>query len=176
MVTVAVALVAALLIKTFVLQPFFIPSGSMEPTLFPGDRVLVVKVHPDYHVGDVVVFHRPPLYHGSDTDLIKRIVATGGQTVFVANCRVYVDGKELAQPYLPSGWQNPSSEYCTQWYDGPNTVNLPNPYKIPAGEYFLMGDNRSGSDDSRFWGPLPASYVIGQASVRIWPPDRLGFF
>ena len=172
-VVVVVALVAALLIKTFAIQAFFIPSPSMVPTLEPGDRVLVNKLSYDFHsvhVGDIVVFRRPP----ADTtlgidDLIKRVVALPGQTISVSGCKVYVNGKEEGQSYLPKGWQNPNSEYCAVW-----TTNLPNPYKVPAGDYFVMGDNRKDSYDSRYWGPLPASYIVGRAFVRMWPPSRLG--
>jgi signal peptidase I len=173
-VVVVVALVAALLIKTFAIQAFYIPSPSMVPTLEPGDRVLVNKLSYDFHsvhIGDIVVFRRPP----ADTtvgidDLIKRVVALPGQTIYVNDCRVYVNGKQESQPYLPQGWQDPNSEYCTVW-----TTNLPNPYKVPAGDYFVMGDNRKDSYDSRYWGPLPASYIVGRAFVRMWPPSRLGF-
>ena len=173
-VVIVVALVAALLIKTFAIQAFYIPSPSMVPTLKPGDRVLVNKLSYDFHsvhIGDIVVFRRPP----ADTtlgidDLIKRVVALPGQTISVSNCRVYVNGKAEDQSYLPQGWQDPSSEYCTVW-----TTNLPNPYKVPAGDYFVMGDNRKDSYDSRYWGPLPASYLVGRAFVRMWPPSRLGF-
>lgn len=149
-VVVVVALVAALLIKTFAIQAFYIPSPSMVPTLEPGDRVLVNKLSYDFHsvhIGDIVVFRRPP----ADTtlgidDLIKRVVALPGQTIYVNDCRVYVNGKEESQPYLPKGWQNPNSEYCTTW-----TTDLPNPYKVPAGDFFVMGDNRKDSYDSRYW-------------------------
>ena len=173
-VVIVVALVAALLIKTFAIQAFYIPSPSMVPTLEPGDRVLVNKLSYDFHsvhIGDIVVFRRPP----ADTtlgidDLIKRVVALPGQTIYVNDCRVYVNGKEEPQPYLPKGWQNPGSEYCTVW-----TTNLPNPYKVPADDYFVMGDNRKDSYDSRYWGPLPATYLVGRAFVRMWPPSRLGF-
>jgi signal peptidase I len=169
-----VAFIVALLLENFVVQAFYIPSRSMEPTLFQGDRVLVEKLTSGYRDGDIVVFRRPPHENSSDAHLIKRIIATGGQTLLVANCRVYVDGREQDEPYLPSGWQNPSSEYCTKWVDGPLTANLPDPYTVPAGDYFVMGDNRMNSDDSRYWGPLPARYVVGEAFVRIWPLDRLG--
>ncbi len=149
-VIVVVALVAALLIKTFAIQAFYIPSQSMEPTLLPGDRVLVNKLSYDFHpvhTSDIIVFRRPP----NDTtpgidDLIKRVIALPGQSVYVANCAVYINGKQLAQPYLPKGWQNPSSEYCTTW-----TSNLPDPYKVPKGFFFVMGDNRKDSYDSRYW-------------------------
>jgi signal peptidase I len=178
-VIVVVALVAALLIKTFAIEAFYIPSSSMVPTLQVGDRVLVNKLAYDFHPvhqGDIVVFRRPP--HDSSlgiSDLIKRVVAGPGQTVYVANCAVYVDGKQMAQPYIP-GWQNPSSPYCTTWpTSGCAGACLPNPYKVPQGYYFVMGDNRKDSYDSRYWGPLPASYIVGRAFVRMWPVSRVGF-
>ena len=176
LVVVVVALVAALLVKTFAIQAFYIPSGSMEPTLMRGDRVLVNKLSYDLHAvhnGDVVVFRRPPKDNSTDNDLIKRVIAGPGQSLSVSNCRVYVNGKQEPQPYLPKGWQDPSSEYCTLW-DIPGMLQLPNPYRVPAGTYFVMGDNRKDSDDSRYWGPVPASYLVGRAFVRIWPPGRAG--
>lgn len=177
LVILVVALVAALLVKTFAVQAFFIPSASMEPTLFPGDRVLVNKLSYDVHAvhdGDVVVFRRPPRDNSTDDDLIKRVIAGPGQLLSVSNCRVYVNGKEEPQPYLPKGWQDPSSEYCTVW-DAPGMLQLSNPYRVPAGTYFVMGDNRKDSDDSRYWGTVPANYLVGRAFVRIWPASRLGF-
>jgi signal peptidase I len=175
-VVVVVALVAALVIKTFAFQAFFIPSQSMEPTLMPGDRVLVNKLAYDFHPvrsGDIVVFRRPPRDISTVDDLIKRVIAGPGQLVYVANCRVYVNGKELDQAYLPSGWQSPTSEYCTVW-DAPGMLDLPDPYRVPAGGYFVMGDNRKDSDDSRYWGAVPANYIVGRAFVRLWPLDRAG--
>lgn len=173
-VIVIVALVAALLIKTFAIQAFFIPSPSMVPTLQIGDRVLVNKLAYDFHSvheGDVIVFRRPPGDASANIDdLIKRVIGLPGQKISVANCRVYIDGKQLAQPYLPHGWQDASSPYCTTW---PGV--LPNPYTVPAGDFFVMGDNRKDSYDSRYWGPLPDSYIVGRAFVRIWPFSRLGF-
>ena len=173
---VVVALVAALLVKTFVVQAFSIPTGSMEPTILPGDRVLVNKLAYDFHAvhnGDVVVFRRPPRDNSTVDDLIKRVIAGPGQLLSVSNCRVYVNGKQEPQPYLPKGWQDPGSEYCTQW-DIPGMLQLPDPYRVPAGTYFVMGDNRKDSDDSRYWGPVPANYLVGRAFVRMWPPSRLG--
>lgn len=175
LVVLVVALVAALLIKTFAIQAFYIPSGSMEPTLKPGDRVLVNKLAYDFHPvheGDIIVFRRPP----GDTDLqigdlIKRVIGLPGETVLVKNCSIYINGKLLSQPYLPKGWQDPSSPYCTTW---PSSSPLSNPYHVPAGYYLVMGDNRQDSYDSRYWGALPASYIVGRAFVRIWPPNRLG--
>jgi len=172
-VIVVVALVAALLFKTFVVQAFSIPTGSMEPTIMPGDRVLVDKVAFAANDGDIVVFRRPPRDISTDKDLIKRVIAGPGQLLLVSHCRVYVNGKEEPQPYLPKGWQNPGSEYCTVW-DAPGMLQLPNPYRIPAGTYFMMGDNRKDSDDSRYWGTVPTGYLVGRAFARIWPPGRAG--
>jgi signal peptidase I len=175
-VIVVVALLAALLIKTFAVQAFSIPSQSMEPTLMPGDRVLVDKLASDFspvRTGDIVVFRRPPADTSAVNDLIKRVIAGPGQSIYVANCKVYVNGKELTQHYLPEGWESPSSEYCTVW-DAPGMLHLPDPYTVPAGHYFVMGDNRTDSDDSRYWGTVPANYLVGVAFVRIWPPSRVG--
>jgi signal peptidase I len=175
-VIVVVALLAALLIKTFAVQAFSIPSQSMEPTLMPGDRVLVDKLASDFspvRTGDIVVFRRPPADTSAVNDLIKRVIAGPGQSIYVANCKVYVNGKELTQHYLPEGWESPSSQYCTVW-DAPGMLHLPDPYTVPAGHYFVMGDNRTDSDDSRYWGTVPANYLVGVAFVRIWPPSRVG--
>jgi signal peptidase I len=171
------ALVAALVIKTVAIEAFYIPSGSMEPTLYPGDRVLVNRLSYDLHsvhTGDVIVFRRPPADNSNDDDLIKRVIGLPGQTIDIRNCGVFVNGKELAQPYLPKGWQNPATEYCTTTVSAPGTANLPNPFHVPAHSYFVMGDNRKDSDDSRYWGFVPANYIIGRAFVRIWPINRLG--
>ena len=173
-VIVVVALAAALLIKTFAIQAFFIPSQSMEPTLLPGDRVLVNKLSYDFHpvhTADIIVFRRPP----NDTtpgidDLIKRVIGLPGQKVYVANCAVYINGKELAQPYLPKGWENPSSEYCTTW-----TSNLPDPYTGAQGLLLRHGRQQERLLRFALLGPLPASYIVGRAFVRMWPPSRLGF-
>jgi signal peptidase I len=169
-VTLAAVAVACLLVNTFVMQGFYVPSQSMEPTLFPGDRVFVNKLAHDFHAGDVVVFRRLPADTSTTVGhLIKRVIATSGQKIYVTDCKVYVNGRELAQPYLPKGWQDPSSEYCTTW-----PGYLPDPYTVPRGDYFVMGDNRRDSDDSRYWGPVPASYMVGRAFLRVWPPSRLG--
>jgi signal peptidase I len=173
-----VAVIAALLIRSFVFQAFFIPSQSMEPTIWPGDRVLVNKLAHDLgpvHTGEIIVFRRPPSDTSTVDDLIKRVIAGPGEKIYVANCRVYVDGHELSQTYLPHGWENPTSEYCTVW-DAPGMLNLPDPYTVPAGHYFVMGDNRKDSDDSRYWGAVPASYFVGVAFVRVWPLSRARFF
>ena len=158
-VVIVVALVAALLIRAFAVQAFWVPTQSMEPTLVPYDRLLVNKLSYDLHPvhdGDVVVFRRPPSDHSTVGDLIKRVIAGPGQWLRVTGCKVYVDDRLQSQPYLPKGWQDPSSEYCTLW-DLPGMLNLPDPYQVPPGDYFVMGDNRTDSEDSRYWAPCPGA-------------------
>ncbi len=157
------ALLVALIIKTFFLQAFYIPSRSMEPTLRIGDRVLVnklaYKVH-DIHRGDIVVFERPKDEPpDAIKDLIKRVIALPGETVSTQNGQVYIDGRPLDEPYLPAGTV---------------TDNLP-PTKVPPGTVFVMGDNRGDSRDSRFFGPIDKNLIVGRAFVRIWPLSHLGF-
>ncbi|HTN80874.1 MAG TPA: signal peptidase I [Acidimicrobiales bacterium] len=157
------ALIVALVIKTFLLQAFYIPSRSMEPTLRIGDRVLVnklaYKVH-DIHRGDIVVFERPPNEPpDAIKDLIKRVIALPGETISTQNGQVFIDGRPLDEPYLPAGTV---------------TDNLP-PTKVPAGKVFVMGDNRGDSRDSRFFGAIDEGSIVGRAFVRIWPVTHLGF-
>ena len=176
-VLVITALVLALLIKTFLFQAFYIPTGSMEPTLHgPGDRVLVNKlpyyVH-DPRRGDVIVFENPAvqvdrsliggfvhwLSEGlgrsgvEDEFLIKRVVGLPGETVEAHDGSVYIDGARLDEPYL----HEKTADF------GPETV--------PEGELFMMGDNRNQSQDSRFIGTIPIDDVVGKGEVVIWPPS-----
>ncbi|HUW66240.1 MAG TPA: signal peptidase I [Spirochaetia bacterium] len=155
--SVAVALLLATLIRIFALQPFYIPSGSMEPTLLPGDRIVVGKValFGQPHQGDVVVFHYPV---DQRQDFVKRLIAVGGQTVELKSSHLYINGNLVAQPYLPNG--------LTFADFGPLTV--------PAGDYFMLGDNRNNSDDSRVWGYVKQNLVIGRVLFMYWPVDRIG--
>lgn len=164
-VIIGAALVVAIVIKSFVFQAFYIPSESMEPTLRPGDRVLVNKVSYDLHSihrGDIVVFKRPPNEAGDPTikDLIKRVIGTPGDTIEArSDGKVYINGKRLNESYLPAGAV---------------TTNLPS-QQIPPGEYFVMGDNRTNSKDSRYIGLIPGRLIVGRAFVRVWPLSSLGF-
>ena len=165
-VLVVVAIVIAILIKTFLFQAFYIPSGSMVPTLEVGDRVLVNKVSydlHDVHRGDIVVFEAGPNTRWRSTqidDLVKRVIALPGETISsCAGTHVCIDGKELKEPYLPKG--TPTLNLVTQ--------------TIPKGEYFVMGDNRTESQDARAHGPVKGSSIVGRVFVRIWPLDRIGF-
>jgi signal peptidase I len=163
-VIVAAALLVALVIKTFLLQAFYIPSESMEPTLKPGDRVLVNKLSYDLHPihrGDIVVFKRPPGESGDPSikDLIKRVIGLPGDTIEQRDGNVYINGVQLKEPYLPAG-----------------TVTTSLPVRvIPSGQYFVMGDNRTNSKDSRFIGTIPGSLIVGRAFVRVWPLSAFGF-
>lgn len=159
-----VALLAAFLVKTFVLQTFFIPSASMEPTLNIDDRVFVNKLSYDFHSihrGDIVVFTLPPGESaGPDiNDLIKRVIGLPGETIQSVNNQIFINGKPLSEPWLPRG--------TALGPPVPRTV-------IPPHHYFLMGDNRSNSRDSRYFGSIPDNLIVGRAFVRIWPLSRLG--
>ena len=160
-----VALVGAVLIRAFLFQAFYIPSASMEPTLKLHDRLLVNKiaydVHP-VHRGDVVVFKRSALkgITGPVNDLVKRVIGLPGDTLqSTLDGHVLLNGKVLNEPYLPRGTP---------------TYNL-TMITIPPHHYFVMGDNRTDSADSRVFGPIDKSLILGRAFVLIWPLNRLGF-
>jgi len=166
-VIVSVATVLALVLKFAVISSFEIPSGSMTPTLQPGDRVLVNRLSYDAHElrrGDVVVFGRPKNAPQGDADapkdLIKRVIALEGETVETRGDDLYVDGRRLVEPYLT---------------DGTPTQGIEEPVLIPAGHIWVMGDNRTNSADSRVFGPLDEDLVLGRAFSRVWPPSRLGY-
>jgi len=157
------ALVIAVIIKTFLFQAFYIPSASMDPTLKVHDRVLVNKL--SYHLhsvhrGDIVVFKAPPEERTAKIkDLVKRVIGLPGDTLEARDGQVYVNDRLLKEPYLPNG---------TRTEELPRTV-------IPAGHYFMMGDNRGASSDSRVFGPIKRSTIIGRAFVTMWPLNRLRF-
>ena len=181
---VAVALGLALGIQRFLIKPYRIPSESMVPTLQVGQRVLVNRIGHVFskpEVGDVVVFHPPKgaeaarcgVPHSSDSvcpqsvnqedtvNFIKRVVAGPGDTVAVVDGHVILNGKRQKESF-------------TAPCDPGGGCNFPKPVKIPAGEYFMMGDNRGSSDDSRYWGPVPDKWIIGGAFATYWPPGRIG--
>jgi signal peptidase I len=192
-VIVALALGLALAIQAWIVKPYQIPSESMEPTLDVGQRVLVNRFIYDLHepnIGDIVVFHPPtgadgngpecgatlkgrqprelgescpePTEEESSQNFIKRIVAGPGDKLSIKDGHPVVNGVEKKdEPYIiPCG----SSEVC----------NLPKTITIPPHHWFMMGDNRGASDDSRFWGPVPEEWIIGEAFATYWPPDRIG--
>ena len=185
---VALALGLALLIQAFLIKPYQIPSGSMEPTLDIGQRVLVNRFifhFNDPKPGEVVVFHPPagadsgqcgvqirsgqlcptPTAEQSTETFIKRIVAGPGDTVSIKGGLPVVNG-EVQQP---DGYEikacNPA---------GGSGCEFTGEITIPPGHFFMMGDNRGNSEDSRFWGPLPEEWLIGKAFGTYWPPNRIG--
>lgn len=160
------AVVVALIIKTFVVQAFQIPSPSMEDTLTAGDRVLVNKMGYDADKvsrGDVLVFSRPPsLVAGPDDpkDLIKRVIGLPGDELQTKDGSVYVNGRKLEEPYVASG---------------AISNGLENPIVVPEGQFFMMGDNRQDSADSRVFGPIDAETVTGRAFMVMWPIGRIAW-
>ena len=195
-VIVAVALGLALAIQAWIIKPYKIPTGSMEPTLIEGQRVLVNRIAMDFgepHVGGIYVFHPPrvaraqecgpiphqitlggaactqPVPEESSENFVKRLVAGPGDEIYIKKGHVYL--------------KTPGSSHYVREKDSyikacgvSQECNLPTPIGIPAGHWFMMGDNRGDSDDSRYWGPVPTSWIIGQAIATYWPPDRIGTF
>jgi signal peptidase I len=164
------AIVAALLVQAFLVKPYRIPSESMAATLVPRDRVLVNRVvyrlHPPGR-GDIVVIDSAAV----GRILIKRVVALPGETISVDGGAVYIDGRRLDESYVHrvDGQTEP-----TEPFRGTGQAwSLESPYRVPAGHYFLMGDNRVVSDDSRDWGPAPRHEIIGEAFFTYWPLSRL---
>jgi signal peptidase I len=190
----AIAVMFALGIQAYLVKPYKIPSGSMEPTLKVGQRILVNRIGLSLngpHVGEVVVFH-PPLYaraqtcgpkqyvvtpNGAPCDqtyskessetFVKRVVAGPGDVIYISEGHVYRKAAGTSRfirerdPYIaPCG--------------GVRECDFPKPIKIPPGHWFMMGDNRGESDDSRFWGPVPAGWMVGGAFATYWPPDHIG--
>jgi signal peptidase I len=192
LVIVAVAVGVAFAVQAFLVKPYRIPSASMEPTLAVGQRVLANRVGAsphNLHVGDIVVFHPPGAYgrgcpdraegqysagqpggracdvaqpRSSSLTFVKRVVGLPGDRISIQHGHVIRDGVAEHDPYI---------DPCR----AAAICNFPSTIRIPSGEYFMMGDNRGESDDSRFWGPIRGSWIIGQVFFTYWPPDRIGF-
>jgi signal peptidase I len=174
---VVAAVLVAVLLRTFVVATYSIPSGSMEPTLQIGDRIVVDKL--SYHLhgvdrGNIVVFSTPPNEDCAGppvANLVKRVIGLPGEVISLHDGYVYINGRLLPEPFLPPDVRNDT-------YPGPgdNAYALHSPYRIPTGDVFVMGDNRPDSCDSRYWGPIPESTIVGEVDLRIWPLSRIGFF
>ena len=182
---VVVALGLALGIQAFLVKPYRIPSESMVPTLEIGQRVLVNRIgarFSDPQVGDVVVFHPPvgadentcgsgpppqgqvcdrPTAEEADVNFIKRVVAAPGDRLAIEDGHVILNGERQEEEF-------------TRGCGGGGDCNFPREVRVPADHYFMMGDNRGASDDSRFWGPVPREWIIGGAFATYWPPKRIG--
>jgi signal peptidase I len=183
---VAVALGLALGIQAFLVKPYRIPSESMEPTLVKGQRILVNRIgnrFGDPDIGDVVVFHPPagaeqdntcgsgpppegqvcdePTAERSDTNFVKRVVAGPGDRISIEDGHVFLNGQRQDEDFArPCG--------------GGSDCDFPREVTVPADHYFMMGDNRGASDDSRYWGPVPREWIIGGAFATYWPPSKIG--
>lgn len=174
---VLVAIVAAVLLRAFVVQTFYIPSGSMEPTLQVGDRIVVNKLSYEIHGvnrGDIVVFSRPPREDcgGPEVnDLVKRVIGLPGELISVSGGYVSINGHRLDESWLPASEQGTTTP-------GPSgtAYSLNQPYRVPANDYFVMGDNRGDSCDSRWWGPIPGSLIVGKVELRVWPVSAIKLF
>jgi signal peptidase I len=159
---VALAIGLALSVQAYAVKPYRIPSESMVPTLQVGDQVIVNRF--SHHlgarpeVGDIVVFH-PPI--ATNETFIKRVVGVSGDRLAIRDGRVVRNGDLQEEPYArPCGV-------------GPK-CDMPRPVKVPDGHVYVLGDNRGASQDSRFWGSVPVSDVIGEAVAIYWPPGRAG--
>ena len=155
--------VVFLILKPFFMQAFFIPSESMVPTLQIHDRLLVAKVPFWWRGparGEILVFKAPQSADkdGVQRDYIKRCIGLSGETLEVRAGKVFINGSKLDEPYTAEDSRNDFG-----------------PIVIPAGHYFMMGDNRNLSADSRFWGPLDRNRIVGRAWIRFWPLDKIGF-
>jgi signal peptidase I len=193
-VIVAIAVGLAVAIQAFLVKPYKIPSGSMEPTLMPGQRVLVDRIGSVFggpSVGEIVVFHPPleaehevcgpnphhvnvnqqacdaPVPQKSNVNYIKRIVAGPGDEIYIKGGHVFRKTPG-SQVFLPQ--KDSYIRACAERTE----CNFPTPIKIPPGHWFMMGDNRGESDDSRFWGPVPTGWIIGDAFFTYWPLSRVG--
>jgi signal peptidase I len=185
-VTVAVAIGLAMLIQALVVKPYRIPTPSMVPTLAIGQRVLVNRLDTHPSLGDIVVFHPPtganpqpaicgnprqgannseacdqPTARASAQTFIKRVVGLPGDRISIADGHVIRNGVQEKAPYAQPCGDAPGCSF-------PKTIT------VPRGDYYMMGDNRPQSDDSRFWGPVPQKWIIGIAFFTYWPPDRIG--
>jgi len=152
--TLFLAVVLSLAIRTYIAEARWIPSTSMLPTLKIGDRLLIDKVSFKINGisrGDIVVFHAPPASH-LDEVMIKRVIGLPGDTISINKGIVYINGAPLDEPYE---MEKPREDY--------------KPFTVPKDSFFVMGDNRNNSFDSRFWGVVPTDLVIGKAMVRFYP-------
>ncbi len=167
LVIIVIAALVAVGLRTFVVQTFYVPSASMEPTIMIGDRILVDKLSYHFHAvhrGDIVVFSTPPGENCGGPpvpDLVKRVIGLPGDHLSSRGNTVYVNGHPLAEPWLPRG--QPLGRPIT-------------PITVPKGDYYVMGDNRPYSCDSRYWGPVPGSLIVGKVVAIFWPLSRFHWF
>ena len=170
------AILIAIAVQAWVVKPYRIPSESMMGTLRPGDRVLVNRFVYHLHAphrGDVVVFHYP---RDPSVVFIKRVVGVPGDVLAIRDGRLFVNGRRATEPYVHKTGGHTDPTIAQTALDGStphDPWSLARPYTVPAGRYFLMGDNRTDSDDSRDWGTVPRGAIVGEGLVTYWPLSRL---
>jgi signal peptidase I len=199
-VTVAIAIGLALLIQAFLVKPYRIPSGSMIPTLSVGQRILVNRLNTHPGLDDVTVFHPPTGAttgegtcgsadqgaghpQACDTDVptestetfVKRVVGLPGDHLKIIDGYVYRNGKRENFGYHPKADAS-TSGFIACSTNASADCTFSKTIVVPAGDYYMMGDNRGDSLDSRYWGPVPQKWIIGVAFATYWPLDRIGFF
>ena len=156
-IVVVVALAVAVVTRAVAVQTYSVPTSSMAPTLVPGDRILVDKLSGTVHRGDIVVFANVPADRGGPPTLVKRVIGLPGETISSAGPRVLIDGRPIAEPWLPVL----HGQCAEQGAHIHSTL-------IPAGHYFVMGDCRGFSDDSRYWGTVPVTNIVGKVDLVFW--------
>jgi signal peptidase I len=175
--TLVLTLVIYLLIHNFIAQPFEVEQNSMVPTINPSEYVLIDKLTPrfdDYGRGDIVVFQPPPGFEQGGVPFIKRVIGLPGDTVTLDNGNVFVTPAggarvRLTEDYLVRGTDGQPA--ATQPRDAEGTIE----WTVPSGSYFMLGDNRPQSQDSRIFGPIERDLIVGRAWLRYFPLDRIGF-
>jgi signal peptidase I len=190
--TIGISIVLALGLRQFVAQAFFIPSGSMEPTLLVDDRVIVDRVSyrfSDPQRGDIVVFDPTAKLQEMNYKeaFIKRVIGLPGDTVEVHDDKVTINGKpltenypsaqhptEMTKLYIEINKKNPQTRLWSPERKGPEFPQSGQSNVVPAGQYLVLGDHRSNSSDSRIWGFVPKDKIVGKAIIRFWPLNRLG--
>jgi signal peptidase I len=156
-ITIIVALLISTGTRAYAVQSYFVPTPSMTPTLQPGDRILVDKLSSTIHRFDIVVFRNPPADIGGPPTLVKRVIGLPGETISSIGTQILINGKVLPEPWLP-----PLVGICAEVSEHIKTQT------IAPGHYFVMGDCRGDSDDSRYWGTVPAANIVGKVDVIIW--------
>jgi len=143
--------------RAYAVQTYFVPTPSMTPTLIPGDRIVVDKLSSTIHRGDIVVFHDVPADQGGPAVLVKRVIGLPGETISSVGSTVLIDGKPLPEPWLVA-----LKGICSEGDEHIKST------RIAPDHYFMMGDCRGDSGDSRYWGTVPRSYIIGKVDLIIW--------
>ncbi|HXQ58583.1 MAG TPA: signal peptidase I [Acidimicrobiales bacterium] len=156
-VTIVVALLISTGTRAYAVQSYFVPTPSMTPTLQPGDRILVNKLSSTVHRGDIVVFANPPADRGGPPTLVKRVIGLPGERISSRGSVVLINGRPLSEPWLP-----PLTGQCAE-----PSEHIP-PTTVAPDHYFVMGDCRGNSDDSRYWGTVPGANIVGKVDVIMW--------